>query len=312
MREILILSILARGITSQDLQPRKDGPSHLQFMSITDQSGTAEFFYSNTVDQSCISGSDAICRADCGFITDKSDYYSQIKCRFCLIRWKCLDLKSFRTCGRARCSDQCVDESTAGPKEFYGLASTWREQECLACMLKEECATEFDLRLHYGFTRNCVGECVSKESDSCPPLPVAERCSYRCHQQCDDSNDQNCFADCLKVDECAGMQPKCVNCIESCAATKIVVQESGDRSIFDAPRLKAHFTSDYIKANQLDSAPSSSGQFGREREETEKEKGAKKSSRRDRRKNRRNNNKRGFQKKSRKRQKNGKILRRRQ
>ena len=37
--------------------------------------------------------------------------------------------------------------------------------------------------------------------------------------------DQNCFADCLRDEECSGMQPNCINCIQSCAATKIIIQE---------------------------------------------------------------------------------------
>jgi len=37
--------------------------------------------------------------------------------------------------------------------------------------------------------------------------------------------DQNCFADCMRDEECSGMQPNCINCIQSCAATKIIIQE---------------------------------------------------------------------------------------
>lgn len=300
MKEIALVALITQAAGQlSEMVPRRDGPNHLQFISIDDRAGTGGLFMSNTVDKSCIEGPNAICEKKCGYVSDSSDYYGELQCRFCLIRWKCLNLKTFRNCGKARCSEQC-DEEPAGPKDFYGIASQWRQQDCLACMIKEECATEFDLRLHYGFTRNCVGECVSKVSESCPSLPIAERCSYRCHDQCKDSKDQNCFGDCLRQDDCTGMQDTCINCIQSCAAAKIVIQESEERSLFDLPTLKAHFTPNYMKANNL-VPQQSTNHFGREREEEDGESGKKKNNRRRNRTNRRKDNDRGKQKKNRKR-----------
>ena len=46
----------------------------------------AVFYLILVVDEGCISGRNAKCQQDCGYITDKTDYYGQLKCRFCLIR----------------------------------------------------------------------------------------------------------------------------------------------------------------------------------------------------------------------------------
>ena len=112
---------------------------------------------------------------------------------------------------------------------------------------QEECASEFDLRMHYGFTRTCVAECVSKHSSQCPVLPKAEECANQCHQRCAKENNVKCFAECLEAADCDGMESECIECIESCAATKVVIKETLDRGLFDVPTLKAHFTTHYLK-----------------------------------------------------------------
>ena len=83
----------------------------LKYISLYDRSGVPELFLSNSkwpqeaiessfkrilvVDEGCISGRNAKCQQDCGYITDKTDYYGQLKCRFCLIR-KGLEKKSLK------------------------------------------------------------------------------------------------------------------------------------------------------------------------------------------------------------------------
>ena len=111
---------------------------------------------------------------------------------------------------------------------------------------KEKCATEFDLKMHYGFTRTCVGECVSRYSNTCPSLPEADKCSHNCHQTCGYGEDTACFQKCVSA-TCPNMQEQCVDCIERCAASKVVVQEVDDRSAdFEMPQLKAHFSESFI------------------------------------------------------------------
>ena len=46
---------------------------------------------------------------------------------------------------------------------------------------------------------------------------------------------------------CKGMTVDCIDCIETCAAAKTVVEEANDRSLFDVPQLKAHFTTTFIE-----------------------------------------------------------------
>ena len=43
------------------------------------------------------------------------------------------------------------------------------------------------------------------------------------------------------------MTVDCIDCIETCAAAKTVVEEANDRSLFDVPKLKAHFTTTFIE-----------------------------------------------------------------
>jgi len=83
--------------------------------------------------------------------------------------------------------------------------------------------------------------------------------------------------------------------------------ESDERSLFDLPMIKAHFTPGYMVANKIDTADIQSSDFGREREEEEEEtekesKGKKKYNRRNMRKDRRKDNERANQKKNRKKQ----------
>ena len=102
------------------------------------------------------------------------------------------------------------------------------------------------MKMHYGFTRTCVGECVSRYSNVCPSLPEADECSYKCHQNCGYGEDTVCFQKCVSS-TCPNMQDQCVDCIERCAASKIVVQEVDDRSSdFEMPQLKAHFSESFI------------------------------------------------------------------
>ena len=42
---------------------------------------------------------------------------------------------------------------------------------------------------------------------------------------------------------------ECIDCIESCAAAKTVIDEAKDRSVFEVPQLKAHFTNTFIEVN---------------------------------------------------------------
>ena len=117
---------------------------------------------------------------------------------------------------------------------------------------KEACATEFDLKMHYGFTRTCVGECVSRYSNVCPSLPEADKCSHNCHQTCGYGEDTECFQKCVST-TCPNMQDECVDCIERCAASKVVVQEVDDRSSdFEMPQLKAHFSESFIAVSVLE------------------------------------------------------------
>merc|ERR1711935_965384 len=60
-------------------------PEQLKFIQLFDEGGSPDFFVSNTVDESCIRSRSSQCYDDCHYITDKSDYYSELKCRFCLI-----------------------------------------------------------------------------------------------------------------------------------------------------------------------------------------------------------------------------------
>ena len=100
--------------------------------------------------------------------------------------------------------------------------------------------------MHYGFTRTCVGECVSRYSNVCPSLPEADKCSHNCHQTCGYGEDTECFQKCVST-TCPNIQDECVDCIERCAASKVVVQEVDDRSSdFEMPQLKAHFSESFI------------------------------------------------------------------
>merc|ERR1719454_1066377 len=265
-------------------------PEQLRHIQLFDDNGSPDFFISNTVDESCVRGRSSKCYNDCHYITDKSDYYSELKCRFCLIRWKCFDQKALRRCGKSKCYKSC-ETPEPHAKLHYGVLSVWRKEECLSCLLKEECATEYDLKLHYGFTRNCVGECVAKNSDGCPSLPRAEQCSKKCHQRCDgQGTSSSCFTTCL--DECDGMEADCIDCIKTCAAVKVVVEEASDRSLFDVPHLKAHFTEKFIEDHDITIA--NAAEAGRFRDDEKKDKkdkgknrktGDKKKKRNERRKN---------------------------
>ena len=273
-------------------------PEQLKSIKLYDNVGNPEFFISNTVDESCTRNSSSLCYDDCHYITDKSDYYTELKCRFCLIRWKCLDQSELRKCGRSRCSQSCQKQTVSTPKIQYGLSSVWRSKECLACLLQEDCATEYDLKMHYGFTLNCVNACVSEHRNSCPPLHVADKCSTKCHDRCGMTNDPTCFTRCLKDDDCPGMTNVCIDCIELCAATKVVVEETHDRSLFDIPQMKAHFSSSYMEKHNLVSSVPEVGRFRDEKKKKKhKNKGNskqpkehnKKKQRRDRRKNKKYN-----------------------
>jgi len=259
-------------------------PEQLKFIQLFDEGGSPDFFVSNTVDESCIRSRSSQCYDDCHYITDKSDYYSELKCRFCLIRWKCFDQKKLRQCGKAKCHKSC-DNEQQGAKLHYGVLSVWRQEECLSCLLKEQCATEYDLKLHYGFTRNCVGECVARQGDVCPSLPVADRCAQTCHQRCTGQpTSSECFTTCLAESMCKGMTVDCIDCIETCAAAKTVVEEANDRSLFDVPQLKAHFTTTFIEEHDLvDPNVPETGRF-REEKESKKKQGEKKKKRKERRK----------------------------
>ena len=105
--------------------------------------------------------------------------------------------------------------------------------------------------MHYGFTRTCVGECVSRYSNVCPSLPEADKCSHNCHQTCGYGEDTVCFHKCVSA-TCPNMQDECVDCIERCAASKVVVQEVDDRSSdFEMPQLKAHFSESFIAVSVI-------------------------------------------------------------
>ena len=105
--------------------------------------------------------------------------------------------------------------------------------------------------MHYGFTRTCVGECVSRYSNVCPSLPEADKCSHNCHQTCGYGEDTVCFYKCVSA-TCPNMQDECVDCIERCAASKVVVQEVDDRSSdFEMPQLKAHFSESFIAVSVI-------------------------------------------------------------
>merc|ERR1712062_800092 len=110
-------------------------------------------------------------------------------------------------------------------------------------------------------------------SQHCPVLPKAEACANKCHQNCAKANDVKCFADCLEESDCDGMENECVDCIETCAATKLVVKESLDRGIFEMPTLKAHFTNHYLEANNMATpAVPDVGRFRDEEETSSKKK----------------------------------------
>ena len=69
-----------------------------------------------------------------------------------------------------------------------------------------------------------------------------------CHQRCaGQSTSSDCFTECLEDTACKGMTVDCIDCIETCAAAKTVVEDANDRSLFDVPKLKAHFTASFIE-----------------------------------------------------------------
>ena len=47
-----------------------------------------------------------------------------------------MDQTKLRKCGKAKCGTPCEDENRGKPKTHYGLASVWRQKECLTCLVK--------------------------------------------------------------------------------------------------------------------------------------------------------------------------------
>jgi hypothetical protein len=45
---LLALTVVSAEPETEGLVPRRDSPNHLQYLSLEDRTGTAEFFYSNS------------------------------------------------------------------------------------------------------------------------------------------------------------------------------------------------------------------------------------------------------------------------
>merc|ERR1712004_431600 len=111
-------------------------------------------------------------------------------------------------------------------------------------------------------------DCLTEENN-CPTIPAANSCKSFCDDDCLDS-DSSCHLSCFKR-RCPETKESCVNCIESCSATKILVEAhmnaQMDRSVMEFPILKARFTKDYMRAHDLlpTAAPKPQKSKGRER-----------------------------------------------